>query len=102
MRLTLVGMDVFIVFALIRLGRWSEDWLRELFGLLEPGWQCDTVDSLTLLVFIPSGTWKSGLMNTADTAPRSLSGHSPVMYPRTIASTLMTSHFRTIILLPSS
>ena len=71
MRLTLVGMNVFIVFALIRLGRWSEDWLGELFGLLEPGWHWDTVDSLTLFVFIPSGTWEGNLLNTTNTAPRS-------------------------------
>jgi hypothetical protein len=68
MELTLVGMDVFVVFALIRLGRWSEDWLRELFGFFEPGWHWDTVDCLTLLVFVPSGPCGGLFLSTEETA----------------------------------
>ena len=54
--LTLIGMNVLVVFTLIRLGRRGEDWLRELFGFLQTGRHRDSMDSLTLLIFVPSGS----------------------------------------------
>ena len=51
MRLTLLGRDVLVVFALFGLGGWREERLGELLGLDEAGGEGDAVDGAGLLVF---------------------------------------------------
>src|SRR5450830_1336397 len=48
--------DVFIMLAQIGLGRRGEQWLRQLFSLLQAGWQLDAADAARILIIFPART----------------------------------------------